>query len=117
MNTTKRTSPARPTDHTGRTYRSMEEMCRTYGIGSSTYRYRIASGMDIETALTSPVRPLWNSKPATDHTGRDFKSISAMCAAWGIAPDLYCHRLKHGMSVEQALSRPVIRHGWPGRHS
>lgn len=117
MNATQPFSPVRSTDHLGRTYPSLSAMCRAYHISLATYRHRVAVGMDVETALTAPVRPLWNAKPATDHTGREFRSVSAMCAAWGIAPDVYCSRLRRGMNVKEALSSPVGRRGRPARRA
>lgn len=45
-----------------------------------------------------------NETPCTDHTGRGFPSVSAMCRAWGIPPVHYHNRRRRGWSLERALT-------------
>lgn len=53
-----------------------------------------------------------NEVPCTDHTGRRFPSVAAMCRAWGIPPVHYYNRRRRNWSLERALSVPVgARHG------
>lgn len=92
------------TDHLGKTYPNWKIMCKSYGVSPPLFEKRLRGGMDIETALTSPVG---RAVPCTDHLGRRYPSRKAMCEAWNIAPDLYVYRLEHGMDVETALTAPA----------
>lgn len=46
-------------------------------------------------------------KQVKDHEGTEFPSITAMCEYYGIKRKTYCQRIKHGLSVEDALTLPV----------
>ena len=49
-------------------------------------------------------------KPSTDHTGRDFPSFKAMCAAWGVEPGLVRDRINYmGWSLKNALTTPALK--------
>lgn len=53
-----------------------------------------------------------NAAPCTDHTGREFPSVAAMCRAWGIPAVRYYNRRRRNWSLERALSVPAgARHG------
>lgn len=43
-------------DHTGRKFRSVTQMCEYWHIERKTYTYRVSHGMSIEEALTTPSR-------------------------------------------------------------
>lgn len=45
-----------------------------------------------------------NTKPQTDHTGKEFPSIKAMLDAWGVTVSQYYGRIKLGWTIEQALT-------------
>ena len=51
-------------DHECRHFRSIREMCRYWGIGDQTYRYRRKMGLDKKTALTLPT--LWGRRKSYD---------------------------------------------------
>lgn len=42
----------------------------------------------------------------TDHLGNEFASVNQMCIHWNIASATYKDRIKHGWSVERALTEP-----------
>lgn len=44
-------------DHLGNKYNSITSMCKSYGLGIDTYKYRIKKGWTVEKALTTLVRP------------------------------------------------------------
>ena len=50
-----------------------------------------------------PYRPR-NTKPCRDHTGREFPSLSAMAAAWGLSPVALRQRLFRKWPLEKALT-------------
>ena len=83
------------TDHTGKKYSSITEMCNAYGIKPETY------------SLTTPVKPN-GGQYCYDHEGTRFKSESLMCKHWGINRKTYRYRRNNGLSVEEALtSKPT----------
>ncbi len=43
-------------DHNGVQYSSISKMCAAYGISPTVYSYRLAHGLTLEEALTSPLR-------------------------------------------------------------
>ena len=45
-----------------------------------------------------------NSTPCTDHTGRHFPSMRAMCEHWGPFYTTYKTRMKRGWTQEEALT-------------
>lgn len=45
-------------------------------------------------------------KRSVDHTGREFRSLSAMAAAWGQSPNNVRIRLGLGWPLEKALTAP-----------
>ena len=53
-----------------------------------------------------------HDKPCKDHLGNDYPNIKAMCIRWNIQPETYTRRRNvYGMSVEEALTRPVKHNG------
>ena len=104
----KRIKPTPCTDHRGRTYASVAQMCQRYGIGYYTYDYRIKHGWTMEEALTTPAgRKKPEGKKCADHFGRMFDSGSVMCRKYGITFSAYKNRLDAGWSKKDALTTPV----------
>ncbi len=87
-------------DHLGNTYNSIGEMCREYSINPSTYKFRIASGMTVEMALTSPI----NKNTCVDHLGNVYKSINQMCKYYNISPKTFRARIQSGKTLKEALT-------------
>ena len=100
----------RPTvDHTGREFPTFRAMCAAWEQPEKRVARRLVNGRSLKDALTAPPaasgRP---PEPCTDHTGQEFPSLGAMCAAWGIAQGLFSHRIRGmGWSLERALTTPV----------
>ena len=102
-------------DYKGVQFKSIAEMCSTYGLRVATYKYRIAHGWDIEQALTIPL----NSKPFLlpkkrkllhfDHKGNGYRSKAEMCKAYGISLYTFKKRQADGLSLEETLELPVAR--------
>ena len=46
-------------------------------------------------------------KETQDHKGKTYRCCQDMCTAYNIKPNTYRNRIKKGMTVEQALTRPV----------
>lgn len=93
------------TDFNGKKFGSIRDLCRAYGIASSTYRKRIAWGWDQKRALTEKSN-FSRGKPCKDHTGKDFKSLAEMCKAWGISESTFKNRRHSGFDLQRALTQP-----------
>ena len=102
-------------DHLGNTYRSISAMCKEYNINLSTYKSRIRRGYSIEDSLCaekhSEIVRANNAKEnnakahnkCTDHLGNKYRSIHAMCKAYGISSSTYSYRRKAGYSIGESL--------------
>ena len=99
------------TDHQGRKFKSCDEMCNFWGVDLDAYRCRVHSlKWTKERALTTPVKTRVRMKlPTTDYQGRSFESFEQLARYYKMCPDTLKHRLKNGMSLEQALTMPVRR--------
>ena len=98
-------------DHQGRKFKTCEEMCDFWGVDLDVYRCRVHSlKWTKEKALTTPVKNRVRMKlPTVDHQGRTFESFEQLARNYAMCPDTLKHRLKRGMSLEQALTMPVRR--------
>lgn len=99
------------TDHQGRKFKTCDEMCEFWGVDLDAYRCRVHSlKWTKERALTTAVKTRVRRKlPTTDHQGRTFESFEQLARHYAMCPDTLKHRLKRGMSLEQALTMPVRR--------
>lgn len=54
--------------------------------------------------------------PCTDHTGRVHESLTAMARRYGLDPQTVKRRLKHGCTLEEALTAErVYKHAFVAR--
>lgn len=110
-------------DHTGKEFTSVKAMLYHYGIYPPTFYKRIESGWSLEQALTTPMceskRPKkkegkkpkpFRSVEVQDHLGNTFESTYAMCAYWGLSNQCYYSRIGSGLSLQEALTKPVKEH-------
>ena len=99
------------TDHEGRKFKSCDEMCNFWDVDLDVYRCRVHSlKWPKERALTTPVKTRIRMKlPTVDHEGRNFESFEQLARNYKMCPDTLKHRLKRGLSLEQALTMPVRR--------
>ena len=99
------------TDHQGRKFKSCGEMCDFWGVDLENYNVRVHSlKWSKERALTTPVKTRTRLKlPTVDHQGRAFESFEQLARHYAMCPDTLKHRLKRGMSLEQALTMPARR--------
>lgn len=108
-------------DHTGRLHVSKREMCKYWGVRYPLYCTRRIQGMSLAEALLTPDDWFQEINRTTDHEGRVFPTISAMCQAWNVPLNLYRCRVKWlGWSKERALTTPhdqkFNRHGKKDRN-
>ena len=94
------------TDHLGNYYPNIKSMCAYWHIRPETFtRRRNVYGLSLKEALTRPVKPN-GGRWSIDHTGKKFRSRTAMCSYWNIDRKLFEYRLSRGWSLEDALIRP-----------
>lgn len=106
------------TDYLGNNFKSVSAMTKHYGISRPTYISRINSGWTMEEALTIPVlkgginfKPTGSLDSVVDHLGNRFNNNTQMARHWGISSSQLYQRLKDGLSLEEALTKPTIIKG------
>lgn len=92
-------------DHTGMRFDTVSDMCQSWGISYSCYKYRRNKGMSKGEALTMPNLV----KMPTRVDGVDYPCLAAACRAYGVLPGTALSRLDRGMSPEQAITE-VVKH-------
>ncbi len=103
----KRVSLEDRTDHLGKEFENILEMCNHWNINLHTYLGRIHGlKWPKEKALTYKVRKT-EIVDRTDHLGREFKNGEKMCEYWKINYKTYRMRIKSKWSKEKALTTPV----------
>ena len=95
-------------DHLGNRYKTVQEMCKVYGVSTNAYLYRLKAGYTKKEALTGDINNNSNkantvNKKVYDHLGNKFNSITEMCTHYGIKSDTFYARLRCGDTLEQAL--------------
>lgn len=104
------------TDHLGNQFASLTDMCNHYGIAVQTYYSRKRNGYDLETILTTKERLLDPSKTQYkkrwfDHKGKEFHTLSELCAHYNISISTYRKKLLAGYPLKQILTEPNITNG------
>lgn len=91
-------------------------MCAAAGVNYDAWRWRVSHGMTPKEALAKPfIKKQWTrwlDQRATI-AGRTL-TMREWCQDRGIHPDTLRHRIKVGMPVDIALTRP-LQQGWKGR--
>ena len=101
------------TDHTGRDFVSVEEMCKYWGIPRGSYEKKIRRKVPLEKILTAPVREFHEPIKCKDHLGNEFDSKKEMLRHYGIPDTTFTHRMERKWSLERALTE---RSGFPGEN-
>ena len=113
VNTTAQNSKA-ITDHTGRVFPSVSELCRYYKIGLSTFRERLKRGWTVEQAITGKVtRKDIKPRPVPGPDGKNYPSVGAMCKANNISRTMYLSRVRAGWDEHDAATRPSVINAKP----
>ena len=90
----------------GKTYNSIKEACKAYGISPQCFHYRVFKrGMSVEDALKSPKHIV---KKEITINGVTYPSVQAACRAYNISNSTFEKRVyKKGIDVETALMMPT----------
>lgn len=94
-------------DFNGKVFPSHTAMLEFYNIPSGTFNSRMRSGYSLKDALTLPQIKNPNKIKCEDHKGQVFSSLNAMADFYGIAPQTLNSRLKKGLSIKDALTKPI----------
>lgn len=87
-------------DHKEKTFESVSDMCKHYGIRTGTFHYRIRHGWTLEDALTKGLQ----NEVYYDNEGVAYDSLDDMCRAHGVSKQTFKDRIKHGWTLEDALN-------------
>lgn len=99
-------------DPDGRAFSSIKDMCDFWKADYHRVYQRMRLGWSVERALSCEKNMLKikYTKAATDHTGRQFKSVTAMCKYWGINKSVYYSRRSSGWDLERILTTPLAEY-------
>lgn len=95
-------------DHLGNNYPSETLMVKHYKIPLSTYRERIKKGWSMQKALTTPVKPVYQSHK--DCFGQSYESMVKMTKAYHVHRKTFMNRINAGESLSQALGITPLNH-------
>ena len=99
-------------DHLGNDYPNTRAMCEAWNVDYDLYLARLRSGFSVQKALekltpSDKDAALYNG--LVDVNGVKYKSLTAMCRAWGITVKCFQDRIKRGWSFKEALTiRPEL---------
>ena len=99
-------------DMNGVKYKTLTAMCQALGISVKCFVGRIERGWSFEEALSIPAdtsNPVKRHSRVSDHVGNKFTSVNAMCKYWDVNLGTYKYRVKHCLSVEEALTKKINR--------
>lgn len=86
----------------GKTYRSLAEVSLVFGIS----HYHLVSQAQEGKRLEEVVKKALETEPILFH-GKRYECFGELCAEWGMQPTTVYGRLRYGMDLEAALTRPV----------
>lgn len=101
-------------DHLGNEFKTINNMCEYWKINPTTFANRLKHGLSIEEALTKPInkrnvsisnvlKQNGYSGGVIDHTGQEFKSLTAMCKHWHLTTGEFIKETLDGKSVQEIL--------------
>lgn len=109
----------------GKTYNTLQELCKAYDINYSTVRSRLRSGLNLRDAITlktkSDSKEIKSSRnrrltvdekvklrlQVVDHKGNKFNSLKEMLKHYKITEQAYRKRYKDGWTLEEILETPM----------
>lgn len=91
------------TDHLGRKFSSIKEMCNHWGITPYMFNSRYAAGYSIEQCLTGEGIANSKANKYIDYLGNSFETLREMCDYWGVKSATFHSRYKAGWTLEQCL--------------
>lgn len=90
----------------GKSYDSLADIAHQFGLNY----YRLLSRMDQETGVETAVKEALKIEPVT-FRGKEYLHFVDLCAAFQIQPANVYERLRYGLNLEEALTKPIKRMG------
>lgn len=87
------------TDHLGRKFNSVQQMCEFWGIDRDCYISRIRYGWNKEKALTTGV-----NKRVSDYYGNNFRSFDNLCYCYRLDKKYVEDKMLEGLSLNDIIS-------------
>lgn len=91
------------TDHFGRVYGTVKEMCEHYGIPVSVYYNRVRRGLPIEKCLAKYRVANCQRRHVDDDCGHVFTSMGELCNFYHLDLESLKSRLRHGEKLKDIL--------------
>lgn len=109
----------------GKTYNTLQELCKAYNIKYSTVRSRLRSGLSLRDAVTlktksdgKEIKSSGNRRltvdekiklrlQVVDHKGNRFNSLKEMLKHYNITEQAYRKRYKDDWTLEEILETPM----------
>ena len=100
------TMKGRVRDYKGRWFTSHKAMCEYHKVNYETYLDRKEKNWTIKERLTGVRENRMEHIKCKDHEGNVFSSLKDMCEHHNVSYALFRYRIKHGASLETALTEP-----------
>lgn len=100
------TMKGRVRDHEGRWFTSHKAMCVFHNVNYETYLDRKEKKWTIKERLTGVKESRMEHVKCKDHEGNVFASLKDMCEHHNVSYALFRYRIRHGASLETALTEP-----------
>ena len=93
------------TDHNGKLFKNIQEMCDYHGISYGCFYQRMKAGYSLEESLTGiGVKSRGRKKPCIDHLGNRFATVNDRCDCYGIPVNIFYARIRDGYTLKEALT-------------
>ncbi len=91
-------------EYNGKTYASISDLCKKYGIKKHIIYSRMSKGMTLEEAMSKPIK---ERNYELEYKGKKYSCLKDLCKKIGAPYSLVCRRVNDGWSLEDALNTPV----------
>lgn len=91
--------------YNGKDYPSLRSLAISQNIPYHVLQMRVKNGMNIQTAVETPVGELMGNE--TIFENKTYPSFSKMCREFNISPSIVLSRLSMGWTLDKALKTPV----------
>lgn len=92
----------------GKKYNNYAELAKDYNLPKNYIYKGLSRGLSLDEIVNN-YKP--RNKKVKDHLGNSFNSIRDMCRFWNTTEHVYTSRVSNGMSVKDALTKPIRRGG------
>ncbi len=106
------------TDHLGNRFPSIKAMCDHWHVPRNVFFSRRKAGKTLAQCLDPETRVRKSqARDITDHTGKNYRNLDAMCAAWNISKAQYMQNIRNGLGIADALTQATPRPRHPKDHT